>query len=510
MNFCGLTCGFCAQQHLTSSVYGAPTGASDAEAETAPIALAGTSQATKVTKIRATILRGCDILLYPFLWFCHFLLEAGGMRSQETLGERIRNLRLRRNMSQAQLAWPELSDSYVSLIESGKRTPAPSMVALIARKLECSAAYLTTGVTEEAMSGLRETLRYAHIALQNGEAEEARLCFADVLTHPALEDLPELAHEARCGHALALEATGALDEAILELQLAASMITPQRDPERWADVYTSLSRCHRERGDLATSISVGETALDQLTEGGSQWTDAMVMLGATILAAYDDRGDLAYATQFAGTLIQRAEAIGSPKSLMAAYWNAGWVAESRGDVDVALRLAERAIALLGEENDPRNLSRLRCALAQFLLSAHPERAEEALELLRRAEREVDESAASTVDTAYCVTMQARAQLVLGRPMEAAELGRRAVELLRGTAGLAIAQTHTVLGDAYVRLGCREEAVESLSLAVEYLEKMQAHRPAARAWFDLAELLGTAGEEAGQKDAFQRALSCMGL
>jgi tetratricopeptide (TPR) repeat protein len=432
------------------------------------------------------------------------------MRSQESLGERIRNLRLRKNMSQAQLAWPELSDSYVSLIESGKRTPAPSMVALIARKLECSAAYLTTGVTEEAMSGLQETLRYAHIALQNGAADEARLCFAEVLSHPALDDLPTLAHEARWGHALALEATGALEQAIAELEIAAAMISPQNDPERWAELHTALSRCHRERGDLAASISTGEAALERLTEGGGQWTDAMVMLGATILAGYEVRGDLAYATQFAQALVHRAESIGSPKALMAAYWNAAWVAEARGDVDVALKLAERAIALLGEENDPRNLSRLRSAYAHFLLAAHPERAEQAYDMALRAERELGESAASTVDTAVAVTTRACAELALGRPLEAAELGRRATELLCGTAGLPIAEAYKVLGDACVRLGRREEAVASLSQAVEYLEKMQAHRPAARAWFDLAELFGAAGQADVQKEAFQKALSCMGL
>jgi tetratricopeptide (TPR) repeat protein len=432
------------------------------------------------------------------------------MRSQESLGERIRTLRLRKNMSQAQLAWPELSDSYVSLIESGKRVPAPGMVALIARKLECSAAYLTTGVTEEAMTGLQETLRYAHIALQNGAAAEARLCFAEVLSHPALADLPALAYEARWGHALALEATGALEEAISELEVAAEMISPQGEPERWAELHTSLSRCHRERGDLAASISSGEAALERLTETGGQWTDAMIMLGATILAAYDDRGDLAYANQFAEALIQRAEAIGSPKALMAAYWNAAWVAESRGDFGVALKLAERAIALLGEEDDPRNLCRLRTAYAHFLLTAHPEQAEQASELLLRSERELDASAASTVDMAWCITIQARVEITLGRPVEAAALGRRATDLLRGTAGLAIAEAYTVLGDACVRLDRREEAVAALSRAVDVLEKMQAHRPAARTWFDLAELFGAAGQADGQKDAFHRALSCMGL
>jgi tetratricopeptide (TPR) repeat protein len=413
-------------------------------------------------------------------------------------------------MSQAQLAWPELSDSYVSLIESGKRTPAPSMVALLARKLDCSTAYLTTGVTEEAMTGLQETLRYAQIALQNGATDEARTCFAEVLSHPALADLPALAHEACWGHALALEATGALTEAVVELEAAAELTSPQADPDRWAELHMALSRCHREQGNLATSIAVGERGLERLTETNGQWTDTMVMLGATTLGAYYYRGDLAYANQLAQTLIERAEAIGSPRALMAAYWNAAFVAESRGEFETGLKLVERAIALLGEEDDPRNLSRLRYTYALFLLNAHPERAQEAREVLRRAERELEASSASTVDTAWCITNEARAELALGHPVEAAALARRATDLLQKTAGLAIAQAYTVLGEACSRLGRREEAVDALSKAVGFLEKMKANRPAARTWFDLAELLGAAGQPDRQKAAFQRALSCMDL
>ncbi|TQM01160.1 helix-turn-helix protein [Actinoallomurus bryophytorum] len=432
------------------------------------------------------------------------------MPSQESLGERIRNLRLRRNLSQAQLAWPELSDSYVSLIESGKRTPAPSMVALLARKLDCSVAYLTTGVTEEAMTGLQETLRYAQMALQNGEANEARTCFTEVLAHPALADLPELALEARSGYALALEATGALEEAVAELRASAELTSPQADPDRWAELHIALSRCLREHGDLAASIHAGEKALEQLTEGGGQWSDAMVMLGATTLGAYYYRGDLAYATQLAQALVERAETIGSPRALMAVYWNAAFVAESRGEFETALKLAERAIALLGEEDDPRNLSRLRTAYALFLMTAHPERADQAREILLKAERELDASSASTVDMAWCVTIEAQAELTLGHPVEAAALARRATELLQETAGLAIARAYAVLGEACGRLGRREDFVAALSKAVEYLENMGAHRPAASTWFDLAELFGAAGQPEGQKAAFQRALSCMDL
>jgi transcriptional regulator with XRE-family HTH domain len=388
------------QQHLIVVSLSEAGEETDAEAATTPIDCTLTSEVTIANTNRAMTLRRCDIVFYPFVWFCHFLVEADGMPGQESLGERVRNLRLRKQLSQAQLAWPELSDSYVSLIESGKRSPAPSMVALLARKLGCSESYLLTGVTEETISGLRETLEYAQIALQNGAAAEARIRFSEVLTDPALADLPALAHEARWGHALALEATGALEEAISDLELATEMLSPLSEPERWAEVHTALSRCHRERGDLARSIQVGEDALDRLTAAGGPWTDTMVMLGSTILAGYEQRGDLAYARQLAEILIERAEAIGSPRALMAAYWNAAWVADLRSETREALRLSERAIALLGEEDDPRNLPRLRAVYAHFLLRVHPDQAERALELMHQAEREMDASSASTVDFAH--------------------------------------------------------------------------------------------------------------
>lgn len=432
------------------------------------------------------------------------------MASQGSLGERIRDMRLHKRLSQAQLAWPELSDSYVSLIESGKRTPAPGVVELLARKLGCSASYLMTGVTEETITRLRETLRYAYIALENGAVGEARIHFAEVFAQATVAELPELIRDARWGHAQALEADGALAEAVGELSRARESISPLTDPDHWAEIHMALSRCLRERGDLNESIRLGEAALEDLTMTGGPWSDAMVMLGATVLAAYVYRGDLAYGRQLSAALIEHAEEIGSPRALMAAYWNAAWVEDLRGNTAAAVKLSERAIALLGEENDPRNLSRLEIAYGRFLLRAHPERAEDALEVLRRAEREVAASAASQVDMAWCVIYQSRAEIALGRPVEAARLARRAIDLLTGTAGLAVAEAYITLGDAQVCLGRREEGATELMRAVEYLEKIEAHRPAARAWFELAELLGAAGQTTGQRQAFERAFSCMGL
>ncbi len=55
--------------------------------------------------------------------------------TQPAFGRRVRDLRRRAGMSQAELAGPELSASYVSLLENGKRVPSPEVVAEIAKRL---------------------------------------------------------------------------------------------------------------------------------------------------------------------------------------------------------------------------------------------------------------------------------------------------------------------------------------------------------------------------------------
>ncbi|WP_235017935.1 helix-turn-helix domain-containing protein [Thermomonospora echinospora] len=433
------------------------------------------------------------------------------MAGQETLGQRIRALRIRQGVSQAQLAYPELSDSYISLIESDKRVPAPSVIELLAAKLNCSATYLVSGVSEEVVDELRVTLDYAEIALQNGAAEEARARFADVLANTDAVALPELLQQARWGHALALEAAGALEEAIAELRRLTAETSAEADLEQWAKVHVALSRCLRERGDISAGVEVAEEALRRLVASGAESTDGAVHLGSSLLAAYIERGDLVRARQLAEQLIARAERIGSPLARMAAYWEAAYIAEVRGDYEEGLTLAERALPLLGVLDDSRNLSRLRMVYAGLLLRAHPEQAEQARELLLRIREQINSSSAGEIDVALCLIELARAETALGRPADAVTLTHEALDLLGDSPRRASAGALTVLGEAYVRLGRTEDAVEVLTRAATHMEEMESSREAAQAWFDLAELLGETGAADGPRlGAYRRALACAGL
>lgn len=446
------------------------------------------------------------------------------MTGQDSLGQRIRTLRREKGLSQAELAQPDLSDSYISLIESDKRTPTAEVVELLAGKLGCSAAYLCSGTTPQVRAELRERVEYARLALDNGEIDEAVTRFGQLLRDERLPGLPALFGEARWGHALALEAAGALESAVTELAAlwdAYSTDPGAIDRERRAELAIAYCRCLRESGELSTAISVGEAAFGELAvraeplggrdgrrAGERAWRDVIVPLGATLLAAYHERGDLARAQQLAARLVAVAESGGGRRALVAAYWNAGLVSAARGRHETALRFTGRALAIGGDPPDPRNRARLRMVYGDLLVRAG--RVTEGHDLLATAEKELVDSPAGAVDIALCRAHLSWARTLLGEPEEAAALARRALSGLGAGPRLVRANALLSLGHALLRLGRIAEAREAFAEAADQLTQMQASREAAQVLYQLGGLLGGIGDRAGQVQAYRRALANVGL
>ncbi|MFC6085011.1 helix-turn-helix domain-containing protein [Sphaerisporangium aureirubrum] len=426
---------------------------------------------------------------------------------QDLIGQRIKTIRRQRGLSQAQLAHPELSDSYVSLIESGKRTPTAAVLELLAAKLECSLTYLINGVTAEQMHDLELGLNYAGMALENGEVTEARRRYAELLEDGSLAGLAPLRQRAEYGYALASEACGDLDEAITVL----SRLHGAGDTlggERAVAVAVALSRCFRERGDLAAAVRVGEDAL--LGAGRPAWNDDLVELGATLLGAYIVRGDLLRARQFSGELLSAAEMLNTPRATVAACWNAAVVADLTGRGEEALSMAERALAVQSETGEPRNLARLRMAYALLLLRVRPAEALTCRDLMLRAERELRESSAGTVDLARCAVDLAKAEIALGDPGKAVEYARRGRDMLDDRTPALLAEAHLVLGNALLLFQQSEEASAELAAVEHMLVNAPPSRKAAEGWLTAATALERLGEEEASEVAYRRALACAGL
>ena len=80
-----------------------------------------------------------------------------------TLGQRLRALRIERGLSQSDLAGDLVSPSYISLIESDRRSPERDVLDGLARRLGCSTLFLESGVAPEELNEQRLRLQFAEI-----------------------------------------------------------------------------------------------------------------------------------------------------------------------------------------------------------------------------------------------------------------------------------------------------------------------------------------------------------
>ncbi|MFI6326400.1 helix-turn-helix domain-containing protein [Nonomuraea sp. NPDC050556] len=427
------------------------------------------------------------------------------MTTSDLVGLRIKTVRRQRGLSQAQLAHPELSDSYISLIESGKRTPTPAVLELLAQKLDCSLSYLVNGVTAEQMEDLELSLGYARLALENGEVSEARTRFSELLANNNLTGLTALRQDAQFGLALATEADGDLSQAIVLLD---RLLGDDLAPERRIEVTVALCRTYRTSERLTEAVEVGEQIL-----GGAVrpvWSDLMVELGATLLAAYLDRGDLLRSRQFAAELLNAADTLGTPRSVVAANWNAALTALYTDHGEEALVFAERAMAVQTEHGEPRNTARMRLALAALMLRTRSQDVSTARDLMRRALGDMEQTSAGVVDVARCKIEIARAEIMAGNLDQTIVDAAEGLSLLPATAPSVGLEGDLLLSRAFGATGRFSEAREHIDRARDWLEPIPDARRTAGAWYATAETLELLGEGEEAVGAYQRALACAGL
>ncbi|GAA4234797.1 hypothetical protein GCM10023075_54100 [Streptosporangium album] len=430
------------------------------------------------------------------------------MIGQDLVGQRIKAVRRQRGFSQAQLAHPELSDSYVSLIESGKRTPTPAVLELLAEKLDCSLTYLVNGVTAEQMEEIEIGLRYAQLALDNGEVAEARARYAELLDDSGLVGLPQVRQDAEYGLAMATEACGDLDEAITLFNGLRQHASAAMAPERHVSVAVALTRCYRERSELSRAVQIAEDIL-----GGAVrpvWSEGLIELGTALLAAYAQRGDLLRAHQFGVELLAAAELVGTPRAAVLALWAEAIVAVETGRPDDAVALADRALAIYSENGEPRGVAKLRVDHTQIRLIARPAEAAICRDMLTRLEGELQESSTSAMLKMRCAHQLTRAELLLDHPERAREHIQSVLTMVEDMPKDLQTEAHLLAGEAMAVLDRSEEASRELTAVTELLDQAPPTRQTAHMWLSAAQVLERIDEPARSVDAYQRALACVGL
>lgn len=420
-----------------------------------------------------------------------------------TLGQRLRALRVERGLSQADLAGDLVSPSYVSLIESGRRSPEREVLEGLAGKLGCSVFYLESGVQPEEINEQRLRLQFAEIALVNGAADEARARFGEL----AGQSRGEIRHGASWGLARAEEAAGDLHAALTRLD---ELLDAARagEPGTPGLLLLLMTRCrlYREAGDFSRSIEVGEDALREVRGLGLEGSEEEIKLASTLVASYWGRGDLFSAQHLVSQVIQRAEQLGSRTAQGSAYWNACLVAEARGQLNLAVDLAQRSLALMSESSMDLNLAGLRVTYAWLLLRLDPPLLAEAEQVLARAHEVLSERSHNLL-LVSCETELARCSLLRGDFDEARRIARHAIE--RGAEGGDTQGALVVSGLASILSGSAREGIAEVSAAARSLEETGSQREAAQVWRELAEALLQQDNPEPAIVALQRAADCAG-
>lgn len=412
-------------------------------------------------------------------------------------------------MSQAQLAGPDLSDSYVSLIESGKRTPTPVVARLLAERLGCTTEFLLHGIEPRQRIDTELGLRHAELELNHGDPGAAADRFGEIIK-AAGEENAMLAAHARLGRARALEKQGKLGPAVEAFERLRREAAAH--PERLADLplTVALSRCYQRAGDILRARDLSGHALRQVARLGLTHGEVAVELAAALIEAAPPQGQqnggLSYVRQVltdngVPTVVDR-------EAEVHALWKASVTAAQGDDSALAIRLADDAIATGRPTRMAVRLATIAMEWARLAVGRQDVPLDEAYTYAKAASEAFAVLPATAAEYAMSRIVVARLALKLGDLRQAAEQAGAVLSAMdepsptTAAAHMVLAQVAMAGGDGV--------AMESLDRARALLEELDStadpgNRRMARTWRELGDLYGQAGAREQQAAAYRRAL-----
>ncbi len=425
------------------------------------------------------------------------------------VGQRIKHARQRAGLTQGEAAGEHMSTAYISRIEAGHRRASADLLVLLCERLGCAPEELLApdddAVTAELVARLTLELDYAELDLRTGQADTALARLDAVLAEDSLPD--DLGVKARHQRALALEAGGDLDGAILALE---DVVGSADDGLLLIRALIALSRCYREEGDLSRACEVGERAERLVDATRLRGSAEGIQLAVTVAAAHFERGDVHHALRLCERAVASAERLESPTARASAYWNSSMVHQRQGNVGAALPLAQKAVALLEESHDARNMARLRLQLGLLQLEMDPPEIDGAVLNLTRSRDDMAFTEASAVDRSRVNLGLGKARLLIGDAEEAERLAEDCLASMQGVSLMLAIEARVLLARVATHRGDVNAAVEELRRASVIFDGVGSDREAAQLWFEIGSLLHEHGAVAEALDAFRRAGASTGL
>jgi transcriptional regulator with XRE-family HTH domain len=421
----------------------------------------------------------------------------GSPAAGETIGQRLKRLRLERGFSQRELAAPGVSYAYISRIEAGTRQPSVKALRKLAGKLGVTADYLETGSDLDVAATRELRLTDLELAVRLGESEGAQLGLEELAAEAAAAGDRRTLLRANVALAALAQDRGAYGQAATLLETA--LRGEAFDPFTLVDIYSQLARAYAASGRTSAAVELFERCLDEVSGGADPALEARY---ATALSyALSDIGDIARAEAVVRRALERSAEIEDPYMRVRLYWSMARLAHHEGRSTTALENVRKAIALLRLTDDTLHLARANLLAANISLSRDD--AEAAASYLDQAEQLFGSSPA-VEDLFELRVRRARVATLRGQAETAVGLAREAVQLAGGDSPIDEGLASSALGEALALSGEPKAADEAFRRGVGLLEEQGHWRDATNACRAWARMLRQVGNEQQALDVLDRA------
>jgi tetratricopeptide (TPR) repeat protein len=418
----------------------------------------------------------------------------------ESIGRRVRRLRLERGLSQHELSEPGVCYAFISRIEAENRRPSVKALRILARKLGVSPEYLESGSDLRDADRRELELAEAELVLRLGNDQPAaQAVFSMILVEAQAAGDAHSAVRARLG--LGLAAALAENDAETVEQLEAALAGEPLAAAARPDVYLTLGRAYSNLGQPQRAVRLFERCLAEVGEQTPGELGLQVRYASYLSYALTDAGMYERAQQLLLDLADRSEHDPDPYTRVRLYWSLGRLATREGHALSGLGYFRCAVALLETTEDTLHLARAHLSCAWALTKSG--RAEQAGRHLELAENLFGEPI-DKADLGWLRTEQAKRAAELDQGTNAIAYAREALDAL-GTSDPA------EQGDAWLALAQGQHLCTDLKAAGEAfqhaLDLLIAHRPAAdcaRAYRLWAALLEQTGRKSDAAKALEQA------
>jgi tetratricopeptide (TPR) repeat protein len=431
------------------------------------------------------------------------------------VGTNIREVRTKLGMTQAQLAAPEFSISYISAIERGKIRPSLKALSILAKRLDVPLTFLLegspSGAAEARAVGYSPAdsgpdqkvdvdLLQASVLIQQRDCADAQQLLNPIQAERITTDQ---AYRLYLLHGEVHMGLGEYQEAVVDLRTAVSQGENLNDAEYTERARNLLGKAYFSLYNYTLAME-NHLKCNAAIESG-QIVDPVFALDvfSNLANDYFRHGDFEKAVLFYHRALEKLDALErDTKSYARKYMEISQYYKAVGKLAIARDYAMRSLAVYEMRDEQRLVGLTHQRLGKTLERQNRlDDAEQEYRVAITIERELnDEVSAST-----CLTSLAELLLKRGKIEEAEQKAQDALTFARSSQD-AQTQGQALIALAQIRhqQGNFSSADDVFTQALELLDGSNAHEIAAGAYFRYANMLEERGEVQQSLTAIKKA------